>query len=295
LLDPERWNRGHDGAMEFRAGLLVHMLINRSPQDLACYMQRLEADLELDGAIECFPGRGAWDSELDDYAYSVSFENNATPFTAPEASVRTASMSDAPVHAVLALLDLMVVSTVEERFRPPRIERARKNLDRALTLDPGDLLAGLLLITEGGADDSRRSAVTASLVASHPDDWRAWIARARTPGIAAAEREQATERAFQLAPDEREVLRSAAFAALIDQRWDDAMTMASKAWLGGADHFSDRTTLFVASAQLGRCPEALKWSRSESETKALNDALLKIQGALGLPQQACPVVAGDLQ
>lgn len=295
LLDPKRWSGSDVGAMEFRAGLLVDMLINRYPEQLACYMRRLATDLDPDGALQCFPGRGSWDFEMNDYAYSLSFAEKATPFAAPPAWVQTAPMKDARVHAVLALLDYMVVYTIEERFRPPRFERARKNLDRALALDPNDLLAGLLLLTEGGVEDRRRSAVTLSLVAAHPDDWRAWIAVARTRSIAPSERELAVERAFRLAPDETEVLRSTAFSALIGQRWEDARTMAIKAWLGGADDLSDRTTLFVASAQLGRCAEALKWSRSLSEAKALNDALLKIQAALGLPQQACPVVASDLK
>jgi hypothetical protein len=295
LLDPERWNRGEDGAMEVRAGLLVGMLIERYPGQLACYMQRLETDLDPEGALECFPGRGSWDYEVTEYGYSLSFADNATPFQAPRMGVQAAPMKDARVHAVLALLDFMVLLTIEERFRPPRMERGRKNLERALALDPDDLLAGLLYMSRAGADDSRWDGVTRAMVAHHPDDWRAWVWRARTPHIAPAEWKDATERASELAPNEAEVLRLTAVAALSEQRWGDAREAAIKAWLGGASDNAVRATLFIATAQLGRCPEALKWSRSPSETDALNDELLKIQTRLGLTQQACPVGASDLQ
>ncbi len=288
LLGADRWNGPDGGAMEFRAGLLFHMLINRHPDQLECYLQRLETELDPDAALQCFPSRNGWDHELNDYAYSLSFAGRETAFAAPAAYARTANMPDTAVHAVLALLDYMVLFSIEEKFRPPRIERARKNLERALALDPQNLLAELLLLTRTEVDATQWDAITRTMVTGHGGDWRAWVARARTPGLPGDERRQAVERANQLAPEQTEVLRLTAFEALNAQRWADARTLAIKAWLGGADGLSDRMTLFAASAQLGQCAEAVKWSRSPSETKDLNAFLLRVQEAAEAPKRPCP-------
>jgi len=287
LLDANRWDGPDAGAMQFRAGLLFHMLVNRHADELDCYLERLETDPDPDAALQCFASRDGWDRELDDYAYSLSFAGRETRFAAPAAYARTGRMQDAAVHAVLAQLDYMVLFSIEERFRPQRIERARKNLDRALALDPQNLLAGLLLLMRAEADDSRWDAVTKAMVTGHGGDWRAWAARARTPGLAGDERTQAIERAKRLAPEETEVMRLTAFEAIRAQRWEEARTLAIKAWLGGASELSDRMTLFVASAQLGQCADALKWSRSPSETKELNAFLLKVQQAADQPKRPC--------
>jgi len=295
LLDPKRWAGMDAGLMEFRAGLLVHMLINQYPDALTCYLDRLEADLDLDGALSCFGSRQNWDFELDDYAYSVSFPERQTRYEASDAEARTTPMNDADTHAVLALLDFMVVSTIEPDFRPPRIERARHNVDRALALDPTNPLAAMLLLAGGEVDAARWDGLTRAMVTSNDGDWRAWVARARTPNLPGIELQQATARARALAPEETEVLRLTAFDALRRQQWAEARTLGIKAWLGGATDDFDRATLFVASAQLGHCEEALNWARSPAETKKLNETLLSIQAQLDQPRRPCDGAPADLQ
>ena len=134
------------GALEAQAGLLVHMLTNRHPDQLACYLQKLEKALDPDTALQCFGNREAWDAELNDYAYSLSFASRSAPVGVRDLVATTSPNSDAAVHAVLALLDLMVLPTASVQFRPEREERARRNLAGALGAYL-QLLGGLLTAT----------------------------------------------------------------------------------------------------------------------------------------------------
>ena len=133
------------------------MLINRHPDQLACYLQRLETDLDTAAALQCFPERSRWDFELTDYGYSLSFASKQAPSVVSDVDATTSPMGDAQVHAVLALLDFIVLPHVLERFRPPREERARHNLERARSLDRAHLLAGLLTLSRT-ASSTRKSA-----------------------------------------------------------------------------------------------------------------------------------------
>lgn len=295
LLDPKRWAGSDVAFLEYRAGLLVHMLINQYPEALTCYLDRLEADLDLNGAMACFGKYQNWDFELDEYTYSTSFAEKQTRYEASDVEARTTPMNDADTHAVLALLDFIVVSTIDSRFRPPRIERARRNMDRALALDPTNPLAAMLLLAHGEVDAARWDGLTRAMVTNNDGDWRAWVARARTPNLPGVELQQATARARELAPEETEVLRLTAFDALRRQQWAEARSLAVKAWLGGATEDFDRATLFVASAQLGHCEEAVNWSRSPAETKKLNETLLSIQAQLDQPPRPCDGSPADLQ
>ena len=109
LLAPGPWAGNSLGALEFRAGLLVHMLINRRPAEFACYLSGLRTALDVDAPLKtCFPARDGWDREIDDYAYSTWFKSKTAPFEAPPVEPRTAPLADASVHAILALLDVAV-------------------------------------------------------------------------------------------------------------------------------------------------------------------------------------------
>ncbi|HMF41009.1 MAG TPA: hypothetical protein VKQ32_09945 [Polyangia bacterium] len=289
LLDTTRWTVGNDiGAMELYAGLLVHMLINRRPQELDCYVLRLAKEIDPDAALACFSGRDKWDAELRDYAYSWSFARKTVAFDPPDSNARTAPLPNARVHATLALLDHIAMFTVLPQFRDERVARARTSLARALELDPHDDLALLLTLSQTKVDERRHAEITKSLVADHPGDWRTWVARAETPGLPAAEESQAIEQAWRLAPQQTEVIRLAGFQALRQKRWADARALGVKAWLGGADDRENRLSLFLASALLGACWEAQKWSRSPSDSEAFNKELAKAQKQLGLPPAPCP-------
>jgi hypothetical protein len=165
MLEESDWAGFGLGALEVRAGLLVHMLTNRHPDQLACYLRRLETALDPDTALQCFGNREGWDSELNDYAYGLSFASRSAPVEVRDLVATTSPIHDAAVHAVLAMLDLMVLPTESAQFRPDREERARRNLARALTLDPGQLLGGLLTATRIESDS--RSGPAISLAPRH--------------------------------------------------------------------------------------------------------------------------------
>ena len=210
MLDESEWAGVGLGGLEVRAGLLVHMLTNRHPDQLACYLQRLETAPDPDTALQCFGNRGAWDAELNDYAYGLSFASRSAPVEVRDLVATTSPMHDAAVHAVLALLDLMVLPNAPAQFRPEREERARRNLARALALDPGQLLGGVLTATRFDSDSSKRAEVARLLVKHHPDDWRVWVTRIWTGHLTRAEAQQAIEASSRLAPNQPEVIRIAA-------------------------------------------------------------------------------------
>ena len=289
IMDRRKWAAGKAiGEMELYAGLLVHMLINRRPAELECYLKRLATEIDTDAALTCFTGRDKWDFELRDYAYSWSFARKTVAFDSRDTYGRITPLGDARVHATLALLDFAALFTVLPQFREERVARALANVARALTIEPDEYLGLLLTLTRTEVDERRHGQITQALVAKHPGDWRAWVARAQTPGLPFSETTQAMDRAWSLAPQQTEVIRLAAIRALQEGRWNDARALGIKAWLGGADEASDRLVLFLASALGGSCTEASRWSRSPSDTKAFNDRLADVQKEAGLPMTSCP-------
>lgn len=289
LLAPGPWAGNSLGALEFRAGLLVHMLINRRPAEFACYLSGLRTALDVDAPLKtCFPARDGWDREIDDYAYSTWFKSKTAPFEAPPVEPRTAPLADASVHAILALLDVAVAPMIAPQFREDRLERSRQNLASASKLEPAQLLAGLIELDAPNKNNDSYASLSRALVDAHPGAWRAWVARARAPGISADERQRATKLAWQLAPEEPAVLRLAAARALGESRWDDALALESKAWLKGAATVSDRIVLAVASARVGRCAEARGWRpASASEQNLFDRELVRLGSPLGGPGDGC--------
>jgi hypothetical protein len=290
LLDPDSW-QDDTFVLEVYAGLLVHMLINRHPDQLACYLQRLETDLDADAALQCFPERSRWDSEMTDYAYSLSFASKQAAFVVSDVDATTSAMTDPQVHAVLALLDLIVMPHVLNQFRPPREARARHNLERALSLDGAQLLAGLLTLSQTDLGAPERARLTKTLVDAHPGEWRAWVARAEVDHLPIAEWRQAVARARELAPEQQSVLRLVALDALVERRWDDARALARRAWLRGADGLTDRAVPFIASDQLGRCADARAWLPPAAQSKTFQERLTELRTDLNVPAMNCPAAA----
>jgi hypothetical protein len=287
LFDDSKWTGWDEGAMDVRAGLLVHMLVNRHPDQLACYLRRLETAIDVEAALDCFPGRSGWDREVEDYGFSSSFASRSASFSVPGLDVRTSPISDAQVHAVLALADMMVLSRDLPSFAPDRKDRIQRHLTRALALEPGHLLAGLLASTRDETDAETKAAITKALVARYPGEWRSWVARVWTLEDSGDELANALEQARKLAPDEKEVLRVVAWDALRQQRWADARTSAVRAWIKGADDVFDRVTLTIASTQLGSCAEVRTWTRGLSDEKEFKLRLADRQRDLELPRASC--------
>lgn len=140
-------------------------------------------------------------------------------------------------------------------------------------------------------DAQERAELTKTLVNGHPDDWRAWVARAEVGDIPITEWQQAVARARELAPEQQRVLRLVALDALGERRWDEARALATKAWLRGADGLVDRAVPFIATQQLGRCAEASVWLPPAAETKAFGQTLTQLGKEMDLPATSCIAAA----
>ena len=173
LFDSERWKSSVGAyALEIEAGLLVHMLVNRYPGQLGCYLKGLATDLDPNAAMACFPDRTRWNYEVKEYDYDAPAAGKRASVAFPDVEVSTATLGDARVHAVLAMLDYMVVSFVEPQFQADRYERAQRHLARALEIDPAERLAILLTLTRTDPSGARRAELAKRLVDSHPDTGR---------------------------------------------------------------------------------------------------------------------------
>jgi tetratricopeptide (TPR) repeat protein len=290
LFDSERWKSSSESyALEFEAGLLVHMLVNRYPGELGCYLKGLATDLDPKAAMACFPNRTRWTYEVKDYDYDAPAAGKRASFEFPDVQVSTATLGDAHVHAVLAVLDYMVVSFVEPQFQKERFERAQRHLARALEIDPAEQLATLLMLTQTDPSPARRAELAKRLVDSHPDHWATWIARAGTPGLSAEEQFAAIDRAWALAPGRAEVLGWAALRAFAESRWSEARTLAIKAWLGGIDGDDNRALVYAASVQLGACAEAESWLPPPKDRKAFLARVARMREEMNAPPGLCPV------
>jgi len=291
LFDSGRWNTNTGSyALEIEAGLLVHMLVNRYPDELGCYLKRLGTDLDPDTSMGCFASRKRWASEIADYDYERPHAGRQASVVFPDVELLTAPMGEARVHTTLAMLDYMVLPTVERQFQPERLARAQGHVARALQLDPDQLLAILLRLTQPDPDltDARRAELTKRLVAEHPDAWASWIARAEAPDISGAEQSAAIDRAWALAPWRAEVLGWAAFRAFATSQWSEARTRAIKAWLGGLESDDNRALVFAASVQLGRCAEAESWLPPPKERKDFLARVARLRKEVNAPAAACP-------
>jgi hypothetical protein len=290
VLDNERWVGGKTTyELEREAGLLVHMMVNRYPGELACYLKRLATDLDPKGALACFPNRARWTYELKEYDCEAPAARRRASFEAQDLRVSTVALGNARVHAVLAMLDYMVMPLVEQRFHEARLQRANRHLARALEIDPGDRLAILLTLRHTAQGRARWAELTKRLVDRHPDHWATWVARAGTPDLPGTEQFAAIDRAWALAPGKAEVLRLAALRAFAESRWSEARTFAIKAWFGGMDNDDHRALVYAASVQTGRCAEAESWLPPPNDRKAFDARVAQMREEMKAPTAPCPV------
>lgn len=290
LFDSKRWKGTRETyALELEAGLLVHMLVNRYPGELACYVKRVATDFDPKVAMTCFPDRTRWTYEVQDYDYEASSARKQASVTFQDVQVSTTALGDARVHAVLAMLDYMAVHWVDRQFQEERFERARRHLARALEIDPAERLAILQTLRHTEQGRARWEELTKRLVDSHPDYWATWVARASTPGLPGAEQFAAIDRAWALAPGRAEVLGLAGLRAFAESRWSEARTLALKAWLGGIDDDQNRALGYAASLHIGSCTEAESWLPPPEDRKAFIARVTQMGVEMNAPPPPCPV------
>jgi len=208
LIASKPWKEDDVARYTFHAGLLVHMLVTEHGRELECYLNALRprapAELSAGALDRCFSSTGRWDEELADYGTRprLGFETKSATFAPPEITVTSAAATDGDVHALLAMLDLHMLEFIDPRFRAARLRRASLNLERALDLQPTNELVPPLASVVAEVDPVLGAKLTLRLTELRPAEWRVWLVRARTPGLAALEARGACDQVERLAPEE---------------------------------------------------------------------------------------------
>jgi len=201
-ITSDEWSAGLYGLLTFRAGILVHMLVNQHEAELDCYLAALSSGApRQDTFAGCFPSAPKWNFEMDDYELNMEFSTRSSTVMLNVPPLSLSSPSDAQVHTWLAVLDVGLSRMVEKQFRSPYVDRYRGSLERALALDPTDPFAVATAVSELELEPARRSELTLGVVRAYPSDWRAWRLRAATPGLARPEAERACQEMSKLAPE----------------------------------------------------------------------------------------------
>lgn len=267
LLDRRPWPAEDRGLLEMSASLMVHMLARRHPTQLACLLRRLSAYDPYEVAVSaCFDSRESWGVEYgqEDVA-SAGGTLGKGQIELARSAAALEPMTDADVHAVLALVDSQVAGLLprESQRRARLITSYEGHLRRALALDAANVLAASMKLTSDDSDGDPKGALTARLVAAHPGDWRAWLWRADLGSTPADEARIALARAVELAPRRHEVISLQAYAAVREDRWNDAAALARKAFALEPTSPTYRRLLYVTLEHLGRCDEAKAFVASD--------------------------------
>jgi hypothetical protein len=277
LLDLKPWSSGEMGRFELSAGLLVRMLEDKHPVEFQCLLRRLSRFEPYAEALEnCFPDRGSWGRQYSRGEDQAARDIGKTHIRPYGGAVEVSPMPDADVHAVLALVNLVVAGTnQDEEQHAALLESSKRHRRHALALDATQILAASLeLASEHGdkaVDPCAQARLAARLVEENPDDWRAWFWRGHVGCVPIEEIEAAHERAWKLAPYRPEVLASRADDACRKKDWKACEAIAQQGRLTGDLELAFGGLLFEALEQQGRCDEARRLlTRSAALEKSVN-------------------------
>ena len=248
------------GDFEARAWLLVHFLINTRPRDFdrlsgalaaaqstAVAWSRVLPDLTFDRL----------DAALDGYAWRGVGQIVRGHMTAPAPHIEVREMTDAEVHVVRAqLLQSSVPGTV------PDLTGARHELDEALASDPTNVGAFARRLVWFTPPDQRSqfAAAAEGIAAAHPADWLAWLTVDLT-ARSASERRSALVRALAIDRNQPAVLNDLAALALAENRFDDALALATKGMSFRQVVWPLAFNAMQAHRALGHCAEAAALSQ----------------------------------
>jgi hypothetical protein len=285
LLDLKPWRPGEIGRFELSAGLLVRMLASKHPDEFRCLLQSLSRYQPYAEAMAgCFPER-SWGRDYLNAAYEADRDVGKTQIQPYKAAVKVERMTDGDVHAVLALVNLVVAGwNHDEAERAALLDASARHRRRALALDAAQILAASLeLETEGNelGNECARAKFAAGLVSENPDDWRAWFWRGNLKCTPYEEVTSARERAWKLAPYRPEVLASRADDTCRKHDWKACEAMARQGQLTGKLELEFGSMLFESLEQQGRCDEARRLlNESDALAKRVEKTLATNQGRL---------------
>ena len=240
--------------------LMVHWLFNAHPAQFDQLQVLLAKGIDPAKAWKIIlPGLGVsdLDAELYQYAKHGNYQEYLAPFTPPtEAGFKEVVLSESEVHAERARVALAAARAATEP--EPHREEARRELARALEIEPANVSA--LLLQARGAEPSDRLELGRRLTEAHPEDGRSWLLLARSlgssPGVA-AERQAAYRKAVELKPDDATALNSLAWMYVQSGKASEAAPLIGRAVELAPYDPGMLDTLAAVQSQLGRCSEAV--------------------------------------
>ncbi|WP_437525420.1 hypothetical protein WME79_38320 [Sorangium sp. So ce726] len=186
------------------------------------------------------------------------FHEVHVPLDGVETVVTPATVTAADVHAMRAQL---AFSGASVRGDDALREEGRRELDRALRLEPANVLAlRMLMQFERGLPVNEWISRLEEQVARRPDDGEAWLLLGQLLGYRERGVEQlaALRRAVALLPGDALAYNNLAWALVTTGHPQEALPLATKAAMLAPWNASFLDTYAAGLFALGRCPDALR-------------------------------------
>ncbi|XXY49073.1 DUF1570 domain-containing protein [Sorangium sp. So ce269] len=280
--------------------LMVYWMYNTQPDAFAAYQGRLATGVDPERAWQESFGALSLDEvdeQLYHYARFGKFQQVNVPLDPVKTEPAPATITPADVHALRAQLALTGASIqADDALR----EEARRELDRALRLEPANVLAlRVLMQLEKGLPTGEWISRLEEQVARRPDDGDAWLLLGQLLGRRErdAERVAALRRAVALLPGDAEAYNSLAWALVTTGHPEEALPLATKAAMLAPWNAFILDTHAASLFALGRCPDALRVQaravdliphRAQGSTSArlLNEKLGEYRSSCGRPAES---------
>ncbi|WP_437665071.1 DUF1570 domain-containing protein [Sorangium sp. So ce1182] len=280
--------------------LMVYWMYNTQPDAFAAYQGRLAAGVDPERAWQESFGAlslDELDKQLHHYARFGKFQEVNVPLEPVKTEPTPATITTADVHALRAQLALTGASI---RADDALKEEARRELDRALRLEPANVLAlRVLMQLERGLPIGEWISRLEEQVARRPDDGDAWLLLGQLLGRQDRDAEQvaALRRAVALLPGNANAYNDLAWALVNKGHPEEALPLATKAAMLAPWNASILDTYAANLFALGRCPDALRVqaravdlishrSQGSSGARWLTDKLAEYQRSCGQPAKS---------
>jgi hypothetical protein len=243
----------------------VHYLIQRRPQQVDAF-QELVGGLQPGPVAfrQMFPdlAAGKLADELDEYAWRGQYRARLIEIPRWNEHVDVRELPPAEVHALRAFLRVVALAGGEA----PEVRRAALQADLAQALNttspPIEALALAFFFNDwsGRADAvTARAELARRAIASHPDQWMAWLMAHQSAPPGSDERGRALHKALALAPTEPEVWIVVAKDRAQAGRWLDVLKITNGVLGAGATNHKLWILHLEAMVRTGRCAPARLW------------------------------------
>jgi hypothetical protein len=278
-----RSDRGKDDGTVLRlygvSWLLVHWLYFTRAEAFAAY--QVELAKGTDPAIAWSKSFGDLrpediDKQLEHHSRHFVFKEVVVSLPPAKAGMlERKTITEADVYAIRAQLGLFDLRSRTET----QMAEVRGELERALSLEPGNVLA-LRLIRYAGMkmDNEDVLARLRKQVAERPDDGGTWLLLGERLGDDPAhetERIAALKRAVALSPNEANAYNALAWALVTTKHGEESLPLATKAAMLAPWNPAILDTYAAALFAVGRCPDALQMQKRAVDMIAEQDEAIR--------------------